>query len=284
MIVRIGDGVDGVAIDTDSGGRLASLVLGGRERLLVEPCEAGVAPSLAWGCYLMAPFVGRLSRGEVRWNGRTARIPTNHGRHAIHGATFDVPWGITSVSANAAVITCELDPARWPFRGRLAQRIAITRGQLLLEAEIRADEPMPAALGWHPWFRRDGGLRVHVDSDRVLRLGSDSLPTGELERVAGDTDLRDAPSVDGRTLDHVFASAGSPAIVSWPDLELRIGFEPPVGSVVVYVHPQAVCVEPITAWPDAIRLAGADCPGTGLVILKAGERLAASTTWSWQAR
>jgi aldose 1-epimerase len=284
MTVRLGDDIDGVAIDTDHGGRLASLVLAGRERLMTEPCSADVQPSLAWGCYLMAPFVGRLSKGEVRWRGRTARLPQNHGRHAIHGAVFDIPWEVASAGPNTAVLVCELDRARWPFRGQVAQRIAIARGKLLLEAEIRASDAMPAALGWHPWFRHQGEVRVAVDSDRVLRLGDESIPTGEVEPVDERTDLRRGPIMAGRKLDHVFATAGSPARVAWPDLALDIAFEPPVRSVVVYVQPEAICVEPMTAWPDAIRLAEGGCPDTGLVSLEAGQGLAASTTWTWQAR
>ncbi len=284
MILRLGDETDGLEIDTRNGARLSSLVLGGRERLIGQPFPADVEPALSWGCFLMAPFVGRVSRGRVEWQGERGQLPLNHGRHAIHGAALDVPWGVTSSSANAAVITCRLDPGRWPFGGTLAQRIAIARGKLLLEAEVRADEAMPAALGWHPWFRRDGDMRVRVASERVLRLGDESLPTGDLDPVSGDTDLRDAPRIEGRARDHVFVSVSSPVSVTWPDLELTMGFEAPVGSVLVYVHPEAVCVEPITAWPDAIRLAQAGCTGTGLVSLKAGERLTAATTWSWQAR
>ena len=68
MIVRIGDEIDGVSIDTSAGGRLASWVMAGCERLLVEPA-AGIAPSLGWGCYLMAPFVGRVHQGWVDWAG-----------------------------------------------------------------------------------------------------------------------------------------------------------------------------------------------------------------------
>ena len=284
MIIRLGDEVDSVGIDVANGGRLNSLVMSGRERLIASPCQAEILPDLAWGCFLMAPFVGRLSNSEVRWGGRAEKVPSNHGPHAIHGVAYDVPWTVAWSSDSAALITCELDGDRWPFRGRLAQRIAIARGRMMLEAEIRADEPMPAALGWHPWFRRDGDVRVRVASDRVLRLGDGSIPTGETDPVDSRTDLRQMPNIDGMALDHVYASVESPATVAWPDLELHIAFEPPIESVVVFVHPQAFCVEPMTAWPDAIRLSEAGCPDTGLVSLPAGGRLTATTTWTWQTR
>jgi galactose mutarotase-like enzyme len=69
--------------------------------------------------------------------------------------------------------------------------------------------------------------------------------------------------------------------VRWPDLELRLEFEAPVVSVVVFSPPGSVCVEPATAWPDALRLSAAGSIGTGQALLPAGGSLAASTTWRW---
>jgi aldose 1-epimerase len=284
MIVKIGDEIDGCAVDTSAGGRLCSLVLAGRERLLVEPA-AGAEPSTGWGCYVMAPFVGRVFEGTVHWGGRTATLPLNNGRHAIHGAVFDVPWEVAAQTPESVTLACAFDPARWPFRGSMTQRVAIARGQMTLEVEILAEEPMPAAIGWHPWLRSPGAnLRVGVQSDSVLQLAPDLIPTGELEPVDARTDLRARPSLVGHRLDDVFVAVRSPIAVDWPDLELTLAFEHPVQSVVVYAHPQAVCVEPATAWPDSIRLAATGRNDTGLVSLAAGERLRASTSWSWVVR
>jgi aldose 1-epimerase len=284
MIVRLGDEIDGCAVDTAAGGRLSSLVMAGGERLLVEPAR-GIEPAIGWGCFVMAPFVGRVFEGKVRWGGRTAQLPLNNGRQAIHGAVFDVPWEVAAQTPESVTLACTFDPARWPFRGSMTQRVAIASGRLTLEAEILAQEPMPAAIGWHPWFRSDGAdLRVGVQSDSVLRLAPDLIPTGELEPVHGRTDLRARPIMTGLRLDDVFVSVESPVVVDWPDLELLVAFERPVAAVVVCSHPQAVCVEPMTAWPDSIRLAATGRLDTGLVTLAAGERMQASTSWSWTTR
>jgi galactose mutarotase-like enzyme len=281
MIVKIGDEIDGCAVDTSAGGRLSSLVLAGHERLLGEPAS-GIEPSIGWGCYVMAPFVGRVFEGTICWHGRTAKLPLNNGRHAIHGAVFDVPWEVAAQTPGSVTLACTFDPARWPFRGSMTQSVTIERGHMTLEAEILAEEPMPAAIGWHPWLRTDGAdLHVGVQSDSVLRLASDLIPTGELQAVDERTDLRARPSLAGRRLDDVFVSVDSPAVVDWPDLELVLAFERPVAAVVVFSHPQAVCIEPATAWPDSIRLVAAGRNDTGLVSLEAGGRLRASTSWSW---
>jgi aldose 1-epimerase len=282
VIVRIGDEIDGLAVDTGAGGRICSLILSGRERILAEPAE-GIESSIAWGCYLMAPFVGRLSGGSVDWHGRHGQLPRNLGRHSIHGAVFDRAWTVAEQAPNALAVSCAFDPLRWPFRGATSQRLQIERGRLRLEAEIRAEEPMPAALGWHPWFLDSENARVTLQSDAVLQVDPGLIPTGERVDVDTRTDLRSGPAMAGRRLDDVYVGVRAPAKVTWPDFELTMDFDAPIGCFVVFVHPQAICVEPMTAWPDSIRLAAAGRQDTGLVSLGAGEKLAASTTWTWEA-
>ena len=282
MTVRLGEGAYHVVIDPEQGGRIASLVIAGRERLIVTPAAGTVEPSLSWGSFLMAPFVGRLSEGVLAWNDRVIAIPLNHGRHAIHGTVFDVAWRIVAQTDNTVAIACEIDPARWPFRGRVFQRFTLSPGGLAMEATIEADEAMPAALGWHPWFVRGrDGVRVGVAADRVLRLTEELIPTGEADPVDERTDLRSTPELGARKLDDVYAEVRSPAELCWPDLRLEVSFGPGVGAVVVYTHPEAICVEPMTAWPDAIRLTQGGCRDTGLVLLGPGERLSAWTRWTW---
>jgi aldose 1-epimerase len=282
VILRAGDDTDGLAVDTSAGGRLSSLVLGGRERILGRPAT-GIEAPIGWGSYLMAPFVGRVKDGLVAWGGRTAQLPLNHGRHAIHGAVFDREWEVTEHTARSIAMACRFDPARWPFKGSVAQSLEIDRGRLTLRAEILAEEPMPAALGWHPWFLDpEGRALVNLPSDATLETGPDLIPTGNLLPLDARTGLRGGEPMRGRPLDDVYAGVSPPVTVTWPDLELTMDVDGPLRTWVVFNHPEAVCVEPMTAWPDSIRLAAAGRAGTGLVELAAGERLIASTTWSWR--
>ena len=285
MTLRLHNGADSVEIDPDRGGRLASLLIDGRERLLREPGGASVEPALAWGCYLMAPFAGRLFDGKVNWDGRSVQLRRNNGPHAIHGVAFDTPWSVTDEGPDFVALATALDRDRWPFGGEVRQKFTLSRGKLAIFAEIEAVLAMPAALGWHPWFVRESGdMRVRVASDRILVTGSDLIPTGETAAVDAAHDLRESRPVDDLALDNVYTSAKSPAVLCWPDVELSIDFGTPIDTVVVYTHPMAVCVEPQTAWPDAIRLAQQGCADTGLAALEAGQRLVATTTWTWRPR
>jgi aldose 1-epimerase len=283
VIVQLVAGSDRVLVDPAAGGRLASLIAAGRERLIDRPQPGAPFPAISWGSFLMAPWVGRVSQGWLDWRGSSFELARNLGQHAIHGACFDRPWQVDRVTETAVELSIVIDPARWPFGGTARQRITLQPGSLVIEASIRAAAAMPAALGWHPWFRREPGedLEVTVSADRRLELDATLIPTGRSLPVEGPFDLRAGPRLGDRRLDDAYIDARGPALVRWPDLELRIDFTEPVGSIVVFSPPGSVCVEPATAWPDAIRLATEGVPGTGVVTLQPGAELAAAMTWRW---
>jgi aldose 1-epimerase len=168
----------------------------------------------------------------------------------------------------------------------VSQRYRLGAGGLTMDAEIVAERSMPAALGWHPWFLRGRVPRLTVAADDVLETDR-LLPTGRRVAVQGWTDLRGGRPLGRRRLDHVYVDVASPATIRWPDLELEIAFEPPLTVMVVHTPPTAFCVEPQTAWPNAIAFAGTEGPGTegletGLVRLEPGETLRATMRWRWR--
>ena len=59
-------------LDPGAGGRIASLRVDGLELLVTE----GSGP-VAWGCYPMVPWAGRVRDGVLRWRGEEHRLPTD---------------------------------------------------------------------------------------------------------------------------------------------------------------------------------------------------------------
>ena len=99
--------------------------------------------------------------------------------HAIHGVVYDRPWSVV----DATTIAIDLDE-RWPFRGRVEQRFELDEHGLAVTMTLTADEPMPAMLGWHPWFRRsiaDGAppAVLAFDAAAMLVRDAEGMPTGE---------------------------------------------------------------------------------------------------------
>jgi aldose 1-epimerase len=246
-------------IDAARGGRVASLRLGERE-LLVPPPDADDR-SIAWGLYLMAPWPGRLAEGRLRFRGRTYQLARTHGRHAIHGLLWAAPWSVERSSGSEAELGIALDRGGWPFGGEVRQTVRLAPGALTLEASIHADRAMPAALGWHPWFQRglqDPSLRLAAEGILERR---DMLPTGAVLPLTPRTDLR---------------------AVRWPDLELEVEFPPACELAVVYTPWNAVCIEPQTAWPNALGLPDAAAHRAGRRDLEPGETFTASMRIAWR--
>ena len=150
-IVLEGDGAT-LTVDAQHGARLASLVVDGHELLVTE----GDGP-IWWGCY---PMVA-VRRADPR---RTLPVPRPAVRRPAVAAAERHPRD----RPGPAVGRSPLDPTRaWSSRpisdrtGRSAagwsSRSSLVPGGMEAALRLEADEPMPAVLGWHPWFRRSVG-------------------------------------------------------------------------------------------------------------------------------
>ena len=131
-------------LDLAAGGRLASLVIGGRERLLGRPAPGD--RGIRWGSFLMAPWPGRIAGAAFDWSGRTHRLVANDGPNAIHGVVFDRRWDLVEASTSAARLAIDLGSHGWPLGGSVRQSIRLATDSIELSAEVVAgDEPMPAS-------------------------------------------------------------------------------------------------------------------------------------------
>jgi aldose 1-epimerase len=271
-------------IDPADGGRIVSLVIAGVERILPKARARSREPALYWGCYPMVPWAGRLSHGRIPTNDGEVRLDPNLPPSAIHGLGFDKSWELVERSETAVTMRCELRGLGWPFGGRARQTLRMGTNRLELELHVGGyTRAGPAGLGWHPWFTRPstGDIELRVDSSEVLVLDADMAPTGEVRRVTPKEDLRSGPPLGDRRLDHVYVHAKGPAVVRWPDLELRIDYDESMQTVVVHTPSEGVCVEPQTMWPNAPLLAAAGVRDTGMRTLEPGETLRATEAWSW---
>jgi aldose 1-epimerase len=274
-------------IEPATGGRIVSLVVGDVERLLSKERGRATALPTYWGCYPMVPWAGRLANGRIPTPDGEVRLEPNLPPSAIHGLGFEAPWAVLDRSETAVTMACALRGRGWPFGGEARQILRLSAGSLDLELEVGGyTRAGPAGLGWHPWFARPetGDLEVMVAAREVLVLDCDKVPTGEVREVTASEDLRSGPTLGDRRLDHVYIRATGPAIVRWPDLELRVEYDQTLNTVVVHTPEAGVCVEPQSMWPNAPLLAARGVPGTGLRTLAPGEHLRARERWTWHQR
>jgi len=273
-------------IDTVEGGRIVSLVIAGVERILPKARARAREPAIYWGCYPMVPWAGRLSNGRIPTSDGGVQLEPNLPPSAIHGLGFDKSWAIAKQSGTAVTMVCELRGLGWPFGGRARQTLSVGAGSIELELEVGGYERTgPAGLGWHPWFTRPprADVELRIDASEVLVLDGDLVPTGDVRGVTPSEDLRSGPPLGDRRLDHVYVRTKGPAVVRWPDLELRMEHDTNLRTVVVHTPAEAFCVEPQTMWPNAPLLAATGIRGTGLRTLEPGDSLRATERWTWRA-
>jgi aldose 1-epimerase len=259
VVLRAGDAA--LTIDPAAGGRFSSLVVDGHELLVTE----GVGP-IEWGCFPMAPFAGRIRDGRFTFRGRTYQLETNLPPNAIHGTVFMRPWDVRARTEDRVELATELGPG-WPIRGRVTQTITLRPDGLDASLELEADEPMPAWLGWHPWFKREtAGVTAELDfaAERMYARGPDGLPTGEL-----------VPPTP-QPWDDAFVGVRSPIRLTWPRV-LSLELTATADVWVVYdERPSAICLEPQTAPPNAVNL-----PNAEVSIVEPGQPLALFMSWRW---
>jgi aldose 1-epimerase len=253
--VVIESGPARLEVDPDHGARLASLRLWGTEVLVTSHPDP-----MRWGCYPMAPWAGRVRRGRFTFRGEQHSLPANLGDHALHGTVYDASWR----QLDSARYGIDLE-APWPFPGQVTQRIELMPESLSLELAVSAPRPMPAAAGWHPWFRRDiDGVAAELDLDAAwMELRDDEgIPSG----------ARVLPPPG--PWDDCFGGLRRPPVVRWPGhLEMTIESDCPY-CVVFTEDPAAICVEPQTAPPDSLN--------ANPFVVDEGRPLLARTRWSWR--
>lgn len=285
------------AVVTEVGATLRSYTLGGLD--VVD----GFGPaewSHAGRGQVLAPWPNRLGDGKYEWRGVRAQAALDEPAlgNAIHGLVRWMPWRLEANAQNVVSLRCSIRPTPgYPWSVELRCEYRLRRDGLVVttEATGAGDMAAPFGIGFHPYLVAGTG---HVDTAtlvvpaaRTLVLDARSLPTGELQDVAGtELDFRTGRTVGQTRLDTAFTD-----LARGEDGMARAGLEDPVTGRGVElwaddryryfmcytgdtVEPErrrrAVAVEPMTCPPDAFR------SGKDLIVLEPGE------TWegSWGLR
>lgn len=249
-LVRLAQGALAVDLAPMAGGRIAQITFHGEDWLVGY--DSRHQAMIAWGSYPMLPWAGRIRHGRFAFGGRRHQLPANLGGHAIHGVAFGLPWHVDQLSAARAELSLRLpQDERWPFGGMARQRIEVGARQLRLSLAVTAgDLPMPATIGWHPWFRKPD--RLDFRPSRYYPRDPEGLPTLPLA----------APPPG--PWDDCFVN-GQPVLLERGGQSLRLTSD--CDHWVVYDETaHATCVEPQSGPPDAFNLDPERClaPGASL--------------------
>jgi len=251
--VTFTDGEIEVGILPELGARLHRLRVAGRDllRTPADPAEHRRSPFL-WGGYVMAPWCNRIEAGPVALGSRLIHPGSNFpDGTAIHGQVYARPW---EPQADGS-FRVRGGGDGWPWEYEAGLRVEVAGWSVRLELELvnRAEDPMPAGLGLHPWFRRP--VLVAIRGDAVYRSNLDSEP--EPVPVDGPYDRRTVGEMPAG-LDATWTRLSEPPVeLRWPDLGLRADLRIAASTPhVVAASPgdlDAIAVEPQTHAPQGLR-------------------------------
>lgn len=153
------------------------------------------------GIPLLAPFANRLDDTHFYANGKKYNFDmengTVRGPVPIHGYLSGAStWKVVEAKAdaNGAWVTSKLEfyknplyMQNFPFAHVLTMTYRVSNGELEVKTKIDnlAIEPMPVAIGFHPYFQLTDSVRndwvLNVPAQTHWKLAANKTPTGETE-------------------------------------------------------------------------------------------------------
>jgi aldose 1-epimerase len=269
---------------------------GPREMLWADTgFESGDKRPSGSGIPLLFPFPGRIGSAAFTFEGRDYQLePGDAFGNAIHGFVFSRPWRIREQSDARVVgeFQASVDDAsvleRWPSDFRILVSYEVRGRELVSTVRYQntGDGPLPCGFGTHAYFQlplADGSsvadTIVTAPVHEFWELEK-MIPTGRRLPARGDQSLAAGLRLDEHQFDTVFTNIRLDADgLVRTHLEdptsgraLTQTFESAFTQCIVYTpgHRQAICLEPYTCVPDAIRLAS-EGHETGLQVLQPGE-------------
>ncbi len=263
-----------------------SFIVGGKNILwfpFSDPQALQAQPAFC-GIPFLAPWANRID-GDTYWvNGKKFLLNPSLGnlrrdphQKPIHGLlNFSAAWTLIAAGADerSAFATSRLDFAKYPemmaqfpFAHSITMTYRLEDGSLAIETSLenRAAEPMPVALGFHPYFQLHDAPRdewtVHLAASDHLLLDEYLIPTGAREPAG----FADPHPLRERQLDDVFTTLvrdedGMARFwVQGKRERITVEYGPKYSVAVVYA-PEGkdfICFEPMAAITNAFNLAHA---------------------------
>lgn len=228
---------------------------------------------------LLSPWANRIEGLSYSANGKEYHLNPALGnlrldgnKNPIHGlVSFTKLWKVKEVAAKKdhALVRLELDCSRqpdwlaqfpFPHRLELTYRLTPRTLEVITAIDNFATEPMPLAIGFHPYFQLNDAPRdeweVTIPARDLLVLSPKLIPTGETKPnpYAPGTKLKEI------VLDDVFGGLESNATFRVKGrnqmIEVVYGKDYSIGVVYAPAGQSFICFEPMTAPTNAFNTPG----------------------------
>ncbi|MGH8298417.1 MAG: aldose 1-epimerase [Steroidobacteraceae bacterium] len=284
-MISISDGDLALELLPDLGAAVATLRYRGRD--VLRPTPSGASDPFATAAFALVPFANRIADGIFRVGAREVRIERNAPgqAHPLHGHAWRRPWRVESAERHRVALAFEHPADSWPWSYAATQTLTLHADNLevALAVENRDSSPMPAGLGWHPYFHKSPGALLKAHLEGVWLTDEECLPV----RLAHGTrfgqwsrgDELERPEL----IDHCHTGWPGVAQILLPEERLRLALTASRALRWLHIYSPPgqdfFCVEPVSQMPNAVNRSAPPAI-TGHKLLGPGERLEARVTLS----
>lgn len=260
-LIRLHDPTAGstVVIAPERGALVTSFALGGRELLYMDPSTlADLTKNVRGGIPVLFPTPGKLDGDAWRYDDRTGAMKQ-------HGFARNLPWRVLQQSSHSLDLVLTetaqtLQQYPWPFRAEL--HVELRGARLRIDTRIgnTGSEPLPYALGFHPYFQaaNKAGVRIPSGATRAFdNVVKRIVPFAGFDLTQSEVDL------------HLLDHPGREAALELADgARIIVRGSADIARWVVWTlaDREFVCLEPWTAPGNALNTR------EHLIVLAPGER------------
>jgi aldose 1-epimerase len=228
-------------------------------------------------CFPMVPFANRIAQGRFRHAGVEHRVARNVPEpHPLHGHGWQAAWTVRNRDGGSTTLEFR-SGAEWPWPYLAIEAYVLEQDALTITLELHnlADEPAPASLGLHPYFCHAGSLRLEASARAVWERDAAGIPSG-VRHLPPAEPYNLPEQVAGTGLDHCYDGWTGHARIHWPADRTVLCMEAQ-GSRCLHVYAPAaqdyVCLEPVSARPDAFNARPDDLAPVPIVAPRGSVRL-----------
>jgi aldose 1-epimerase len=257
--------------------------------LALMPDAGDARLGLKASSFLMVPYSNRIEAGRFVFEGTQYQLK-NGESHAIHGDVRQHAWVVEA--AGNQQLRCRFSSAdhsdiNWPWAFEVLAEYTLEDGVFSshLSLSNKADTPMPAGFGWHPYFMRHltrKGEPVHlafgVQSAYPDAHGT-RIPSGPPQALEAHQDFSaEKELTPDNFLDTCFYGYDGTGHIAWPESGLRLHFDCSAACrhLILYNPEQPYfAVEPVTNANNGVNLYAQGDKSSGMQVLAPGGKLEA---------
>lgn len=278
-MLQIQSGDVDLAVDPWIGGGITSFKWRGLD---IFRTFNGSRNPLDLACFPLIPFCNRIAQGRIVYGAKSWALPPapvgTEPVHALHGIGWRSPWSTIETHDTLIRLGLNHDGALWPWAFSAQQQFELSPNGFTYRMSVTNNDTqdggraMPAGLGLHPFFPREGA-HIEMEAQGWWETGEDRLPLHRRE-LSKAPRWFEGPTKKAKGFDHCFERVGSALHIDWPTHRLRIrpSQNLPFAHVFTPKGEDFFCVEPVSHIPNAVHSA-ADRSVTGLVMLPPGETM-----------